>query len=73
VDQGWQRRRAWLALDRNGNGRIDSGGELFGNHTPAYMDRRLLTASDGFAALDLLQSPEYGISYSDFRWTAAMR
>ena len=58
---------AWLALDRNGNGRIDNGAELFGNHTPAYMDRRLLTASDGFAALDLLQSPEYGVSYSDFQ------
>ena len=28
----------FLVMDRNGNGRIDDGSEMFGNHTPAYPD-----------------------------------
>src|SRR5262249_17258238 len=44
---GWTRAEsdvALLAIDRNGDGRITSGGELFGNHT-------LPNALNGFEAL----------------------
>jgi hypothetical protein len=42
---------AWLAMDRNANGLIDSGAELFGNRTPAYADTPLPTAENGFIGL----------------------
>ncbi|MBA3548476.1 MAG: calcium-binding protein [Nannocystis sp.] len=56
----------WLALDRNGNGRIDDGGELFGSATLLVSGE---TASDGFAALGELDSNADGrIDPSDESW-----
>lgn len=46
---------ALLAMDRNGNGVIDDGSELFGNRTRAYADRDDVTTVNGFEALRFLQ------------------
>jgi hypothetical protein len=56
---------AWLVYDRNGNGRIDSGAELFGSRTPAYADSTDRVAENGFDALLLTEGPSYGASVPD--------
>jgi hypothetical protein len=54
---------AFLVLDRNGNGVVDDGTELFGSLTPLYPGGP--RAMNGFVALAALERPEYGVSVPD--------
>jgi hypothetical protein len=59
---------AFLALDRNGNGRIDNGAELFGNATPLHSGAR---AANGFEALREFDDNDDGVvDAADLVWSS---
>jgi hypothetical protein len=53
----WESEEGILTLDRNGNGRIDDGSELFGDATPLPSGE---TAPNGFAALGIYDQTALG-------------
>jgi hypothetical protein len=70
VQMGWTRigvDDAFLALDRNGNGTIDNGAELFGNFTPL---RSGALAANGFIALaEMDDDGDQRVDASDGAWS----
>lgn len=60
-------RTPWLVLDRNGNGTVDDGSELFGSMTRLTSGER---AAHGFAALsELDQNGDAAVTPADARFT----
>jgi len=60
---------AFLARDRNGNGTIDDGSELFGNHTPGGGT----AAANGFDALAILDANLDGrLNATDPGWSSLL-
>jgi len=53
---------AFLAVDRNNNGVIDDGSELFGNNSPIYPANPEVTAPNGFEVLKFMDSLASGVT-----------